>query len=146
MNEGDGMNRKVMNITDLTALQNISVDYLVAEYGYRAIKVGKYTCVNSSPSIIYYGKGKFIGRFVFGENGLSRIILMPVITEVKAPNYPCEEYQNVKKEYCVSVLKDIYGSEYVSDSTVTIGCSVFLEGKGAYSGGDIFVDFRKNYN
>lgn len=144
------MNRKIMNITDITNLQKVSIDDLTAEYEYKAFRGQKSTRVNSSPNIIYYGKGTFIGSFIFGQNGLKRITLLPIVPGVKAPNYPSEEYQNIKKEYCVSVLRELYGSESTSDSVgiywekgdITIGCSVILEGKDKYSGGDIFVDFR----
>jgi hypothetical protein len=75
---------------------------------------------------------------------------MPIISESKAPNYPSEEYQKEKEEYCISILRDIYGNETKSDLTgtywekgnITIGCNVILEGKDKYCGGDIFINFR----
>ena len=144
------MNRKIMNITDIADLRNVSVDYLVEEYGYKAFRGGRTTRVNSSPNIIHFGKGIFVGSFLFVQNGLKRIVLMPIIPGSKAPNYPSEEYQSVKKDYCVSVLRDLYGDESSSDSIgtywekgdKTIGCSMILEGKDIYCGGDIIVVFR----
>ncbi len=32
------MDRKIMNLTEISEMHNISVDYLTTEYGYRAIK------------------------------------------------------------------------------------------------------------
>lgn len=144
------MNKEIMEITDIADLKNISVDYLEAKYGYKAFKGEQVTRVNSSPKIIYYGKGKFVGSFIFGQNGLRQIILTPIIPGSNAPNYPSEEYQNIKRDYCVSILRDLYGDESSSDSIgtywekgdITIGCSVILEGKDIYCGGDIFVVFR----
>lgn len=144
------MDRKIMNLTEISEMHNISVDYLTTEYGYRAIKGEHSTRVNSAPNVVYYGKGEFIGSFLFDRNNLKRIILMPIIPGVKAPNYPSEEYQNAKKEYCVSVLRDIYGNESASNvvgtywerENIIIGCCVILEGKDQYTGGDIFISLR----
>lgn len=144
------MDRKIMNLTEISKLHNISVDYLTTEYGYRAIKGGNSTRVNSAPNVVYYGKGEFIGSFLFDRNELKRIILVPIIPGVKKPNYPSEEYQNAKKEYCVSILRDIYGNESVSNvlgtywerENIIIGCCVKLEGKNQYTGGDIFISLR----
>lgn len=140
---------KILNITDIATLQNISADYLVTEYGFKAFRGERSTRVNSN-SVIYYGKGKFIGSFLFVQNCLKRIQLTPIIPGVKAPNYPRMDYQNAKKDYCVSILRDLYGDESSSDSIgtywgkgdITIGCSVILEGKDIYCGGDIYVDFK----
>lgn len=144
------MNKKILNIADVANLRSISVEYLTAEYGYMAFKGARSTRVNSSPNTICYGKGEFIGSFIFDKNVLRRIVLMPLIPGIKAPNYPSEEYQNTKKEYCVSILRDMYGSETKSDETgaywdmedITIGCTVILEGQSKYTGGDIFFDLR----
>lgn len=45
----------------------------------------------------------------------------------------------------------MYGSESASDATgtywekgnITIGCTLILNGKAQYSGGDIFIDYRR---
>lgn len=141
------MNRKIMNLTKISELNNISVDYLTTEYGYRAIKGEHSTRVNSAPNIVYFGKGIFIGSFLFNQNVLTRITLVPIVPGVKAPNYPSEEYQNAKKEYCVSILRDIYGNEtaanefgtYWKRENIIIVCHVILEGKAEYTGGDIVI-------
>ena len=141
------MNRKIMNLTKISELKNISVDYLTTEYGYRAIKGEYSTRVNSAPNIVYFGKGKFIGSFLFDRNNLKKIILMPIVPGIKAPNYPSEEYQNAKKGYCVSILRDIYGNEtaakefgtYWKRENIIIVCHVILEGKAEYTGGDIVI-------
>ena len=141
------MNRKIMNLTKISELHNISVDYLTTEYGYRAIKGEYSTRVNSAPNTVFYGKGEFISSFLFDRNNLKKIILMPIVPGVKVPNYPSEEYQNAKKEYCVSILRDIYGKESASNDlgtywekeNVVIGCCVILEGKAEYTGGDIVI-------
>ena len=136
-------------ITDIADLRSISIDYLTAKYGYMVFKKGRSTRVNSSPNTIYFDKGEFIGSFIFNKNVLRRIVLMPLIPGIKAPNYPSEEHQNAKKEYCISILRDLYGKETKSDTTgayweiggITIGCTVILEGQNRYTGGDIFFDF-----
>ena len=141
------MNRKIMNLTKISELKNISVDYLTTEYGYRASQGEYSTRVNSAPNIVYFGKGKFIGSFLFDRNNLKKIILMPIVPGIKAPNYPSEEYQNAKKEYCVSILRDIYGNEtaakefgtYWKRENIIIVCHVILEGKAEYTGGDIVI-------
>ena len=143
--------KKIMNLTKISELHNISVDYLTTGYGYKAIKGGHSTRVNSAPNIVYYGKGEFIGSFLFDRNTLKRIILMPIIPGVKAPNYPSEEYQNAKKDYCVSILRDLYGNESASNDlgtywereNVIIGCCLIPEGKAQYTGGDIFMSLRR---
>lgn len=145
------MDRKELHITDLENLQNIDADSLAAEYGYRTITGELSTLVNSSPNLVHYGKGEFVASFLFDQKGLRRIFLMPIVPRTKALSYPSEEYQNIKYEYCVSVLKDMYGKESASDTTgtywkegnITIGCTVILEGKAKYSGGDIFVSYRR---
>ena len=144
------MNRKTMMITDIADLRTVSVDFLTETYGYTATKGNITTNVNSAPNIVYFGKGKFIGSFIFGQNGLRRIILDPIVPGVKEPNYPSEEYENIKKEYCVSILREIYGSEFASDSmgkywkkgNVIIGCCVIPEGKAQNTGGNIYAVFR----
>ncbi len=144
------MDKKIMNITEISELRNISVENLVEEYGFRAVNGDYSTRVNSSPNIIYCGKGQFIGSFIFDKDVIKRIVLMPIIPGIKAPNYPSEEYQNAKKEYCISILRDIYGNETTSNDEgaywerddSTIGCCLILEGKGQYTGGDIFIDIR----
>ena len=141
------MERKIMNLTKISELNNISVDYLTTEYGYRAIKGEHSTRVNSAPNIVYYGKGEFIGSFLFDQNNLIEITLVPIVPGVEAPNYPDEEYQNAKKEYCVSVLRDIFGNETASNEfgtywereNVIIVCHVILGGKAQYIGGDIVI-------
>lgn len=141
------MNRKIMNLTKISELHNISADYLVTEYGYRAFNGGNFTIVNSAPNIVYFGKGIFIGSFLFNQNVLTRITLVPIVPGVKAPNYPSEEYQNAKKEYCVSILRDIYGNEtaanefgtYWKIENIIIVCHVILGGKAQYTGGDIVI-------
>lgn len=145
------MDRKELHITDLANLQNIDADSLAAEYGYRTITGELSTLVNSSPNLVHYGKGEFFASFLFDPKGLRRIFLMPFVPGTKASNYPSEKYQNKKYEYCVSILKDMYGKESASDETgtywkkgnITIGCTVILEGKAKYSGGDIFVSYRR---
>lgn len=141
------MNRKIMNLTKILELNNISVDYLTTEYGYRAIKGEHSTRVTSAPNIVYFGKGEFIGSFLYNQNDLIRITLVPIVPGVKAPNYPSEEYQNAKKEYCISILKDLYGNETVANEfgtywkreNIIIVCHVILEGKAEYTGGDIVI-------
>lgn len=145
------MNRKELHITDLEKLQNIDAESLAAEYGYRAFKAGSSTRVNSGPNIVHYWKGEFFASFLFDQKGLRRISLMPFVPGTKVPSYPSKDYQNIKYEYCISVLKDMYGSESASDATgtywkegnITIGCTMILNGKGKYSGGDIFIDYRR---
>ena len=136
-----------MNLTKISELHNISADYLVTEYGYRACNGGNFTIVNSAPNIVYFGKGIFIGSFLFNQNVLTRITLVPIVPRVKAPNYPSEEYQNAKKEYCVSILRYIYGNEtaanefgtYWKRENIIIVCPVILGGKAQYTGGDIVI-------
>lgn len=98
----DPLDRKELHIRDLEKLQNIDAESLAAEYGYRIIKGDLSTLVNSSPNIVHYGKGEFIISFLFDQKGLRRISLMPFVPGIKAPNYPSEEYQNIKYKYCVS--------------------------------------------
>lgn len=141
------MNRKIMNLTKISELNNISVDYLTKEYGYRAFNGRHFTKVTSAPNIVYFGKGEFIGSFLYNQNDLIRITLVPIVPGVKAPNYPSEEYQNAKKEYCISILKDLYGIETVANEfgtywkreNIIIVCHVILEGKAEYTGGDIVI-------
>lgn len=141
------MERKIMNLTKISELNDISADYLTQEYGYRAFNGGHITIVNSAPNIIYFGKGEFLGSFSFNQNVLIQITLVPIVPGVKAPNYPSEEYQNAKKEYCVSILRDIYGNETASNEfgtswereNVIIVCHVILDGKAQYTGGDIVI-------
>lgn len=136
-----------MNLTKISELHNISADYFVTEYGYRAIKGEYSTRVTSAPNIVYFGKGEFIGSFLFDQNILIKITLVPIVPGIKAPNYPSEEYQNIKKEYCISILKDIYGNEtaaneygtYWKRENIIIVCHVILEGKAEYTGGDIVI-------
>ena len=145
------MDRKELHITDLEKLQNVDAESLAAEYGDRAFKEELSTRVNSGSNIVYYGKGKFVASFLFDAKGLRRIFLMPIVSETKAPNYPSEEYQNIKYAYCVSILQDMYGSESTSDPTgtyweqgnITIGCTMILNGKDKYSGGDILVQYQR---
>lgn len=130
-------------------MYGISADYLINGYGYRAIRGKASTRVSSSPNVVCYGKGKFMAGFVFDAKGLRRIILTPIVPGIEVPNYPSEEYQNTKYEYCVSLLRDMYGRESASDAlgtywkkgSITIACSVILGGKDQYSGGDICINF-----
>lgn len=137
----------MVDLTEISELHNINANYLAIEYGYSAIEVNQFTLINSAPNVICYGKGEFTGKFLFDETDLKRIILIPKIPGIKAPDYPDEDYQNIKKEYCASVLRDIYGDETASNDVgvywerenIIIGCHLILGGQNQHTGGDIFI-------
>lgn len=63
------------------------------------------------------------------------------------PNYPCEEYQNLKKEYNINLLKKTYGEDYtIKGNKIEWKCSSYAisvetieNGKNRYTGGNIKI-------
>lgn len=137
-----------MDITNLSRLQKMDMDTLAAECNARVYKGIISTRVNTT-EVVSFGKGKFLASFIFNKKGLRRIMLVPIVPGTKLLNYPTEEYQNEKYQYCVSVLRDLYGKETVLDDTgsyweqgrIIIGCMKMFFGKDRYCGGDIFINF-----
>lgn len=140
------MSEETIDLTNLTELRNITIERLI-DYGFTAIKGEKITVVDSEPHTIPYGSGVFSGFFCFFRNTLGEIELQPIIPNVEIPNYPSEEYQKIKAEYCISILRSIYGKETAATPTVTywekdgitIACCIMLEGRNEYEGGNIII-------
>ncbi len=81
---------------------------------------------------------------MFEEEKLKHIFLIPIIKGV--PNYPTEEYQKTKTEYCKSVLTSIYGPQKDSRIWKTQFGEIVVyelnEGKDKYTGGNIRIDIK----
>lgn len=137
-----------MDITNFSRLQKMDMDTLVAECNAQIHK-GIISTRVSTTEVVSFGKGEFLASFIFNQKSLRRVVLVPIVPGVKSLNYPTEEYQNEKYQYCVSVLRDLYGEEIVLDNTgsywdqghIIIGCMKILFGKDRYCGGDIFISF-----
>lgn len=134
----------------LDILEMNGAEAFASKHQYRMIKSGKVTRVNSSPNRIDFGGEKFIGSFIYDNDKLKNIILIPVIGGIEIPNFPSEEYQDTKKEHCVHILKKIYGENYeIIENGVRwktpmydIGTYVVNGGKDKYSGGNIWINMR----
>lgn len=85
--------------------------------------------------------------FVFENSKLCFINLIPIIENINVPNYPCEEYQNLKKEYNINLLKKTYGEDYaIKGNKIEWKCSSYAisvetieNGKNRYTGGNIKI-------
>lgn len=137
-----------MDITNFSRLQKMDMDTLVAECNAQIHKGIISTRVNTT-EVVSFGKGKFLASFVFHKKGLRRVMLVPIVPGAKSLKHHTEEYQNAKYQYCVSILRDLYGKEFMSDDMgsyweqgrAIIGCMKILFGKDQYCGGDIFINF-----
>lgn len=125
------------------------VETIMSRYPCKMIKSGKVTRLNMAPNKLIFGGKEFIGSFVFEEEKLKHIFLIPIIKGVEIPNYPTEEYQKTKAEYCKSVLTSIYGDvNPQKDSSIwktqygEIVVYELNEGKDKYTGGNIRIDMR----
>ena len=120
-------------------------------FGFRLPRSGNVARVNTAPQkVVFYGR-EFVGSFIFDEDELKHVVLIPVLKDVDIPNYPSEEYQQIKMFYCESFLKGIFGEEatllsdgmqWTTDRCV-IGCYAINEGKDKYTGGNITIDMRQ---
>ena len=139
-----------MKLEELLCENSITISLLVEDYGFECFSSGKISCVDSDPQNIYFGEGRFLASFIFNQDKLDSITLVPIIESVQEPNYPSEEYQLVKKKYCINVLNKMYGEPFCIDEfnaewnigAYTISCYTINEGKGKYSGGDIIINAR----
>ena len=123
---------------------------LARKYGFRISTVGKTKRVNTAPSVIHFAGGEFIGSFIYGDDKLRRIFLFPIIENVEEPNYPCEEYQKIKQQYCIEKLKSLYGDNYSlveggmqwETDTYFIGSYAMTHGKEKFTDGNITITIR----
>lgn len=99
-----------------------------------------------------FGNKLFFAEFIYCHNILNSIELHPVIEDVEEPNYPSKEYEKIKYEHCIKILKFIYGDSYKkTEHTIswetelyTIGTYIVAEGQYRYTGGNIFINIKPN--
>lgn len=129
----------------------MSPSFLTEKYRLKSFNSGKITRVNSAPYRVEMYNTEFMASFIFLNNLLERIILMPIIKDVDIPNYPSKEYQEIKRRYCTEILCNEYGNPNYSDGLCSIwktpkykiSCCSILEGKDKYCSGNIFISFMK---
>lgn len=123
---------------------------LASLYGFRSTKSGNVVRVNSAPRKVMFGGKEFVASFIFSENMLKHIVLIPIIEGVDIPNYPSEDYQSLKMKYCSEILNGFLGDsqtilpegvQWTTDK-YTIGCYAVYDGKDKYTGGNITIDMR----
>lgn len=123
---------------------------LAHKYGYIIMVGENITHVNTRHNVINFGNGRFLGSFIYYKNKLMRIILIPKIENYVVPNYPCEKYQKIKQQYCIEVLKTLYGDDYTlvdggmkwTTDKYYIGSYAITEGRDRYTDGNITIDIR----
>ena len=59
-------------------------DDLVANFGFKKYGEKEIIIVDASPEQIKFGNGNFIGKFVFKNNNLLHVDLIPVIKDTKS--------------------------------------------------------------
>ena len=139
-----------LKIEGILADRLITPSFLVEKYGFKSFISGRVTRVNSAPNRVELCDAEFIASFIFVNNIMERIILMPIIKDIDVPDYPSEEYQEIKRKYCTDVLCNVYGKPNYNDDFCSdwetpeykINCCSILEGKDKYSGGNIVIDTR----
>ena len=139
-----------LKIEGILANRMITSSFLVEKYGFKSFSSGKVTRVNSAPSSVELCDAEFLASFIFINGNLERLILMPIIKNVEVPDYPCEEYQEIKRKYCTDILCSAYGDPVYNDDLCNewetleykISCCSILEGRDKYCGGNIVIDMR----
>lgn len=128
---------------------NLDADTLASEYGFHLPSSNAIRRVYTAPKRISFGGREFVGEFLFNGDRLIRIYLIPIIEGVTIPNYPSEEYERTKIEYCKKILEEIYGDKVTETSVVretekyTIRCSAVPTGIEKYTGGNIIIDMKE---
>ena len=137
------------NIEELIR-EGITPSLLAEKYGFKSFKSGNVTRINSAPRKVEFCNAEFVASFIFINDVIKRIILVPVIKNVDVPNYPSEEYQETKRKYCTDVLYKAFGKPDYNDKLqddwerpeYKISCCSILEGKDIYSGGNMAIEMR----
>ena len=123
---------------------------LALNYGYKIEQSGDVERVTSAPRMVLFCKKEFIANFIYSKNKLKHIELIPIIENVDIPNYPSEEYQSKKINYCNELLKRCFGDrptilpdgvQWITEK-YTIGCYAVNTGKDKYTGGNISIDMK----
>lgn len=136
-----------IELESILAMKNINAANLAIQNHWRITKSGLIERVTTAPNKLYFLKKEFIGSFVFENSKLCFINLIPIIENINVPNYPCEEYQNLKKEYNINLLKKTYGEDYtIKGNKIEWKCSSYAisvetieNGKNRYTGGNIKI-------
>lgn len=108
----------------------------------------------SAPNTVECMGHSFIAEVCYRDTSIDMIELVPVIHGVTSPNYPDEDYQALKWEYCKKILENHYGSEGILQTrsygeffgyrfpNYTIATAKITGGQAQYTGGDIIITFR----
>jgi len=139
-----------VELLDILRDENEKAETLALQNNWILTKSGSVTRVSTVPNKIEFGGEKFIGSFIYKNDVLRSVFLIPIIEKIEIPNYPCKEYQNIKKEYCLKMLRKIYGEECRREENeiewetprYIIGIYTITEGKDKYTGGNIRIDMR----
>ena len=72
----------------------------------------------SLPDTVTFLGEEFFVDFFFNDEELTEIELDPLLSDVTAPGYPDEKYQQIKWEYGVNLLKNAFGVPDYEDESV----------------------------
>ena len=142
---------EILNLEKYLNKWEFTSDDLVANFGFKKYGEKEIIIVDASPEQIKFGNGNFIGKFVFKNNNLLHVDLIPVIKDIKEPNYLSRKYEDIKMNYCKKVLESIYGDTFIKLSdgiqykfnNYIIGCYKENFGKDKYIGGNIIIAFKE---
>lgn len=151
MKTNDDENNKQILLDGIVIKKDIKIDDFMNTGHFMCKGDYKYTILKSAPNYIHLGNGLFNCRVYYFNNKLEKIELFPIIEGVNGPGYPDKEYQKIKMDYCIDVLKNLLGHPDVDTQEIvgweipdgTIGCYSILKGREIYTGGYIIIGFEE---
>ena len=129
-----------------------SSDALAKELASFVSKKDGFRFVKSYPYYVEYGKESFFGTFKYKDDELVNIELFPI--NAYNPGYPSKMYEELRFDFCKSLLLGLYGKDlilhdneciYISDK-YTVKCEKIPKGKKQFEGGKIIIQMKNEKN
>lgn len=117
----------------------------------RFFQLGETIIGRSLPNTLTFLGEEFFVDFYFENERLREIELEPLISGVESPGYPDLEYQQIKWDYGVDLLKREFGKPDYEDNSIIqydyelgrILCFQYLTGRQVGEGGKIRIRYEQ---
>lgn len=109
-----------------------------------------YSIIKFKPNPVKFLGGNFYADFMFYDGKLLEVTLRPIVPNITIPNYPDENYEKAKYDFCVNELKQYFtlnkNEENTRSSCETndyeVICYRILDGHQQFCGGDLHIEFN----
>jgi len=131
---------------------NFLPENLASELGVTVQTRGSEKIIKNLDNLILFNEEKFKSKFIFNDNKLSEIILIPI--NCYDPGYPSKMYESLRFDFCKKFLSSIYGNKliihdnevvYIGDN-YNIKSNKILKGKHQFEGGNLIISMKKKNN